>query len=152
MTTDLWLVRTFKNQILGPFEKGDLVRMIEQGALDIQDEVCPTLGYWVGLHERAEIHKLLGVELPKKRPFVPEGAEADEEITESDLTVSALAERAFERDPKMDETAVQWAKPVPGMPSFLGKVEQASLFRVATVLLLGVILWSLYKVFLMLTN
>ncbi len=148
MSSELWLVRTFKNQILGPFEREDLIKMIRQGALDVQDEVCPSLGYWIGLHERGEIQNRLGVELPKKRPLGEE-----DEITENDLTLTSLSERA-EHDALHAEVvgkiAVQKAKAVPGIPSFLGKVEHVTLFRVATVVLLGVILWSLYKVFLML--
>lgn len=74
---DLWLVRTAKNVISGPFSREKVSELVRSGALALQDEICNANRYWVYLHEREEIRRQLGVE-PPMPPVNP-----DEEITET---------------------------------------------------------------------
>jgi hypothetical protein len=72
-----WLVRTAKNVISGPYNKEALCQMILSGELGSQDEVCESGQFWIFLHEREEVAKQLGINLPKP-PKNP-----DEETTET---------------------------------------------------------------------
>jgi hypothetical protein len=73
-----WLIRTEKNWIKGPYSKEQVCKMITDGTLGVQDEVCPANGYWILLHERKEIFEHLGVEVPR-------AAGVEDEVTESDI-------------------------------------------------------------------
>ena len=75
-----WLTRTAKNWISGPYSKEQVCKMIMDGKLGLQDEVCPANGYWILLHERKEIFDQLGVEVPRSHG-------ATDEVTESEITV-----------------------------------------------------------------
>jgi len=59
-----WLVRTAKNQILGPWSRDDLRKKILSGELEAQDEVCRANTYWIFLHESEELYSALSVRLP----------------------------------------------------------------------------------------
>ena len=72
-----WLVRTAKNVISGPYNREALCQMILSGELGSQDEVCDSGQYWIFLHERDEVARQLGINLPKP-PKNP-----DEETTET---------------------------------------------------------------------
>lgn len=74
---DQWLVRTSENWVTGPYLKEELCLMIQEGKLVLQDEVCPANGYWIFLHERDEVQKFLGVEVPRVV------SEDEEDITET---------------------------------------------------------------------
>lgn len=62
---DQWLVRTVENWIAGPYPTDQLLKMIQCGKLNPQDEICPANGYWIYLHDSKEVHRLLGVEVSK---------------------------------------------------------------------------------------
>jgi len=60
-----WLIRTSTHRILGPVAYDRLCEMIRGGEITLQDEICPANSYWFYLHERAEVARWVGVELPK---------------------------------------------------------------------------------------
>ena len=59
-----WLVRTEKNQILGPFSEAEIKEMILSKKLELQDEICSAGQYWFYIHEKKEIQKHLGMIAP----------------------------------------------------------------------------------------
>jgi len=63
----LYLIRTQENKILGPYEASEVTHRISAGEFDPNDEVCRSNHYWIYLHEREELQKLLGVEAPLKK-------------------------------------------------------------------------------------
>src|SRR5262245_15796569 len=81
-----WLVRTAKNVISGPYPKEALCQMILSGELGSQDEVCESGQYWIFLHERDEVIRQLGINLPKP-PKNP-----DEETTETQTQTQTQTE------------------------------------------------------------
>ena len=83
-----WLVRTAKNQIMGPFSKEKVCELIRDSEIGPEDEVCPANGYWIFIHEREEVLKLLGVEVPK----TVGGPGLHEEITETETERISRAE------------------------------------------------------------
>lgn len=72
-----WLVRTAKNWVAGPYSKDQVCKMVTEGKLTSQDEVCPANGYWIYLHEADEVKKQLGINPPVDHE------NAEEEITET---------------------------------------------------------------------
>ncbi len=82
-----WLVRSAKNVISGPHKRDDVCRMVTTGELGLQDEVCAGGSYWIYLHEREEIKKQLGVDVPKSKGGEEE---TDEEITETETASDDL--------------------------------------------------------------
>ncbi|MCM2279403.1 MAG: hypothetical protein NDJ89_15110 [Oligoflexia bacterium] len=82
---DRWLVRTEKNQLQGPFGVEELRRLIQDGKLGPQDEVCRANSYWITLHERDEVRNQLGIDSPKST------VADDEEITQTDAAYRPLA-------------------------------------------------------------
>jgi hypothetical protein len=64
MTPDEWLVREKGRLIRGPFPAEKLRKMIVDGNLVAQSEICVANGYWVGLHETEEVERLLGIRIP----------------------------------------------------------------------------------------
>lgn len=77
-TTDLWLIRTADNWIAGPYTKDQVRTMVLEAKLTLEDEVCPSNGYWFYLSEPEHVRQFLGVEVPKVRVR----AQLDDEITE----------------------------------------------------------------------
>jgi hypothetical protein len=77
-----WLIRTAKNWITGPYSKEQVCKKIQEGSLELQDEVCPSNGYWILLHERKEIFDQLGVEVPRAENI-------SEDVTENEIDVSS---------------------------------------------------------------
>ncbi len=88
MTQSFWLVRTAKNRISGPYEKQELCRRLEEGQWNLEDEVCPSNGYWIFLHEAEEIRQQLGVELPLR--LMPSEEEITETQTETQTETASL--------------------------------------------------------------
>lgn len=76
-----WLVR--KNgsgiSLLGPYYTDQVRMMVEQGMLDVDDELCPENSYWFSLREAAEVKRFLGIDK------VPSNKASDEEATQPDL-------------------------------------------------------------------
>jgi hypothetical protein len=92
---DQWLVRTHNNVIAGPFNKDQVVQLIREGKLSHQDEVCCANEYWIALHERDEVMKQLGVEVPK-------ATLGDEEVTETQTETATETPQSAERtDPQL---------------------------------------------------
>lgn len=67
LENQLWLVRTSKNQISGPFGRDKIIQMINDREILAQDEVCASGHYWFFLHETMELSQQLGVTLPVAR-------------------------------------------------------------------------------------
>ncbi|MEO5970882.1 MAG: hypothetical protein ABIQ95_13220 [Bdellovibrionia bacterium] len=88
-----WLIRTAKNWIAGPYSKEQVCKMILDGSLGLQDEVCPANGYWILLHERKEIFTQLGVQVPRI-------SGAEDEITENEIPVDNLTGQEESSDKK----------------------------------------------------
>src|SRR5689334_19631050 len=89
---DQWLIRTAQNKIVGPYSKEQVCKLILEGQLSVQDEVCQANNYWIYLYEKDEVLKQLGIEVPLRPPRSKlesdRGAadsRKDEEITETDL-------------------------------------------------------------------
>ena len=61
-----WLVRTEKNQILGPFSKEVLQEMVQTRQVSPRDEVCESLGYWIAIEQTDELLMHLGVQYPEE--------------------------------------------------------------------------------------
>ena len=60
----LWMVRTSKNILEGPFSQSELVRQIRDHQWIPQDEVCPSGGYWFSLQDIELLHPHLGIAYP----------------------------------------------------------------------------------------
>jgi hypothetical protein len=84
-----WLVRTVRNKIEGPFSIEVVRQMITEGKLGVQDEVCPSGGYWFGLHEEREVNETFGVRVPRSK------VQADQTQTETEVEKT---------DPDLDRT------------------------------------------------
>lgn len=78
-SSEKWLVRTEKNQILGPFPRELVRQMVLDGKLGLQDEVCMGNSYWIYLHETEELRQQLGVVAPRIR--------SDDEDTETETEI-----------------------------------------------------------------
>lgn len=102
---NLWLVRTEKNRISGPYPGEKLKEMILKGELGFQDEICEANRYWIYLHEREEVMGALGVEVPGRSASEIPG----EEITETELVKPP-------REPDLPELASEeFAEPEGGL-------------------------------------
>jgi hypothetical protein len=73
---DQWLIRTSQNLVAGPYTREQVCQLIRDGQLGLQDEFCAANGYWIYVHEREEVKRVLGVDVPR-------GAPTDDEITET---------------------------------------------------------------------
>ena len=82
LSPDQWLIRTHRNVIVGPYPKDEIVRQIKEGLLTQQDEVCHANDYWIYLHERDEVIRQLGVDIPKPGVFEEESTQTQ---TDTDL-------------------------------------------------------------------
>lgn len=92
----LWLVRTVANRLSGPMTQRELKAKIMAFEVGLQDEVCPSEGYWFFLHERPEVEKWLKIDVPK--PARPTG--------NLDVTKGGWDQE--------DETATDTQMPAPG--------------------------------------
>lgn len=84
---DLWLIRTSQNLIAGPYRQDQVRKLIRDGELGPQDEICKANGYWIFLHEREELFRQLGVELPRSA-----GSNRDEDLTETQTEVVEITD------------------------------------------------------------
>ncbi|MCC7441288.1 MAG: hypothetical protein IT285_06635 [Bdellovibrionales bacterium] len=75
---DHWLVRTKDNIIAGPYTGDQIRKLILESQLGYQDEICQGNHYWIFVHERHEVKKQLGIDVPK-----PKKGSADE-VTETE--------------------------------------------------------------------
>jgi hypothetical protein len=62
---ELWLIRTSRNEIAGPYTRDRLLDLIRGGSLSFRDEVCRANDYWIGLNELDEVRSKLGSEVPE---------------------------------------------------------------------------------------
>lgn len=76
---DLWLVRTVKNMVAGPYTRDQLKKMVLEGQLGPQDEICQANEYWFFLYETDEVKRQLGIDVPR----TPYGLGEDEDATET---------------------------------------------------------------------
>lgn len=89
---DQWLIRTSNNWIAGPYSAQQICQMVLEQKLTLQDEVCTGNGYWIFIHERDEIKKALGIDVPKAprkagEDFTETQKElVDDEVTDPDIT------------------------------------------------------------------
>jgi hypothetical protein len=89
-----WMIRTAENILSGPFTKDQVIQLIQEGKLDLTDEVCGSGHYWVFLHEEAEIKTQLGVDLPQSFFDAEESTQ-----TESDNTPAAHLVKTAQNNP-----------------------------------------------------
>ncbi|MBP9673793.1 MAG: hypothetical protein KBD63_01750 [Bacteriovoracaceae bacterium] len=54
-----WMIRTKKNQILGPISKVRLLELYHNGSLKTEDEVCSGNGFWFFIREQDLVSKYL---------------------------------------------------------------------------------------------
>ncbi|MBI2711397.1 MAG: hypothetical protein HYX41_00850 [Bdellovibrio sp.] len=90
-TSDQWLIRTADNWLAGPYLKDQVRKMVLEGKLTLQDEICPANGYWIFLHEYSEVQSALGVQVPK--------ANSGDEVTETQIPTSTKKEKSAGSDP-----------------------------------------------------
>ncbi|MBY0470591.1 hypothetical protein K2X30_05430 [bacterium] len=83
---NLWLIRTNRNVIAGPYSQEQVQELVTQRQLTLQDEICPANGYWMYLHEREEVQKVLGVAVPRLMNS------SEEEITETETQTETQTE------------------------------------------------------------
>lgn len=79
---DQWLVRTSENIIAGPYSTEQIKNLIRERKLCHQDEICQGNSYWFYLYEQNEVHKQLGLTMPKNPALDP-----DDEETQTDTKV-----------------------------------------------------------------
>lgn len=60
-----WMVRTENNELLGPFSKEEVQKMVTSRQISIESEVCESLGFWFPLSFQELLLERLGVEYPK---------------------------------------------------------------------------------------
>jgi hypothetical protein len=75
-----WLIRTNKDQIVGPVSREKVLELRDNGTLKEVDEICPGNGYWFQIRERDHVEAYLEKELGQ--PFNPI-AEARDVLTEN---------------------------------------------------------------------
>ena len=120
---ELWLVRTSKNRILGPFPKTELCVKISRGDYEVEDEVCAANRYWLGLHEKAELGRQLGVEVPKKTRSDKQGDETTDTEIGGEKTDSAILAHTPESQMPRLAALVPQASLEPAL-------ERTSIFRI----------------------
>lgn len=148
---DHWMVRTRKNEILGPFTKETLISQIRNHQVSLEDEICQANHYWIYLDERDEVLKQLGIESP--RPHSPND---EEEVTATEtLTVDAPLEKASSeriqsesKDFAPDDVRKTYLPPGHvriGKPQVFGRVEKSLFMRLLISLLVilmgGLVAW-----------
>lgn len=84
-----FLIRTKENRISGPFPKEVILARMQSGELREMDEVCPSDGYWIYLHERDESMRMLGVALARSEEFHEESTETDTETVTATQPLTA---------------------------------------------------------------
>lgn len=89
------MIRTAENILSGPFTREQVIQLIEEGKLDLTDEICVAGNYWIFLHEEEEVTAQLGVELPHS--FFEK--EEEDTQTESDKTPAAHLVKAAHHTP-----------------------------------------------------
>jgi hypothetical protein len=109
---DQWLIRTADNWIAGPYPKEQVRKMVLEGKLGLQDEVCPANSYWLFLHEYAEIQKALGIQIPKVR--------SGEEITETQIPLGTQGK---------SENELSTPPPVEDSKTKTGTIVRKSIFE-----------------------
>ena len=67
-----WLIRTSKKKILGPVSKKKIRELIQQGALDPEDEVCSGNGYWFRIKEETLVEKYIHGDTPQEFNMIAE--------------------------------------------------------------------------------
>ena len=136
-TVDQWLIRTADNWLAGPYLKEQVRRMVVEGKLTLQDEVCQGNSYWIYLHEYAEVQKLLGVQVPKSaggdeitETQIPKGAQAAKKENERQPQVSASSDAPdstmMVSSPKASEPS---PKSTPGEKTNTGTIVRKSIFE-----------------------
>lgn len=97
-----WMVRTSKNELVGPFEQEQLLADIRSGRWELRDEVCRENHYWFAFHESAELFAQLGISWPERMASSDSDDEETDEITETQtataLTSSSLATHSYGAD------------------------------------------------------
>jgi hypothetical protein len=63
----LWLIRTHRNELLGPVSREELITQIREGQVTVEDEICASNHYWIHLDERDEVASQLGIEIPRAK-------------------------------------------------------------------------------------
>jgi hypothetical protein len=98
---DQWLIRTAGNHISGPYSLQNIRDIIQQGKLELNDEVCHANAYWFYIHELQEVRNQLGIEVPKslysrKREDSTQTQTdtTDLERTDPELSATRMAPRA----------------------------------------------------------
>ena len=150
---DQWLVRTSHNVITGPHSREELCTMIQDVKLGLQDEICPGNGYWFFLHERQEVLRQLGIEIPRSMLHDDE-EDITETQTEAEAEVRAAEEALGDADgptqtvvlkPKASASsapeAVTHAAPPPFRP-----LERANVWRGFAWILIAAIVFVVYLV------
>ncbi len=115
--SELWLVRRTDNQIIGPLPREELSARILAGEFQEDDEFCSGKGYWIFLHEAAEIRKWLGIEPPKRGSMATDDDTTDtgrlslsrDSATDPEATdrFSNAALRGDGGSPPLEDTATQ---------------------------------------------
>jgi hypothetical protein len=121
---DHWLVRTKDNVIAGPYTSDQVRKLVLDGQLGYQDEICQANHYWIFVHERHEVKKQLGIDVPK--PAKKPGEEVTETETQTETDAVLELEQASMDQMDSDESdgltrvGTRVAHKVPGHAATLG--------------------------------
>jgi hypothetical protein len=147
---DLWMVRTFQNVISGPMSREKLCELILRGEFRLHDEICHANGYWFYLHERAEVARHLGIEVPiSARSAGPEATlitKMDEdEITDPEIYAGPGGGGSSPERPRISVPSRQTIQVLRSLerPSYWRGV--AGILLVATLLLVVLVLRLLHQ-------
>jgi hypothetical protein len=83
--SNLWMIRTSENLISGPYSKKQVIQLIDDGQLELTDEICHANQYWIYLHEQEEVKRQLGIDIPNSfiEPEEPTQTETDTSVINS---------------------------------------------------------------------
>lgn len=140
----LYLVRTQQNKILGPFKADEISPRILDGEFDPNDEICSSTQYWIFLHEREEMKKLLGIEAPlKRRKANPEDEDTETQTETMTRTVTSnskeILKKGFSVPGAVKAPLIEVQQKI--------TLENPTAVRIGVVALLGALLWILFRVF-----
>lgn len=101
--SEMWMVRTATNLIVGPFERDELIEQIQSGRFSLHDEVCPSGGYWFFLDERAEVESQLGLEVTD---LIPRGV-IEDDVTMVGVEVAPKAPSLEDAETYIDDRQIE---------------------------------------------
>ncbi|HLE11058.1 MAG: hypothetical protein A2504_01830 [Bdellovibrionales bacterium RIFOXYD12_FULL_39_22] len=95
-----WLIRTRENQITGPLQKNEVIKLVTDGFLAEDDEVCAGNGLWIFIREKELLDLYLFGEM--EPPFNPV-SEAPSVVTPEQYTPLVVKKKKKIKKPKDED-------------------------------------------------